>query len=470
MKNLDNNLVAELKAAFTELKEIQVQNKEAFKYLSKDLKGTILEAKTLLQNIPNIQSEEEFDDYETFRLKMMPLIIKQVDIYLDSTRNKKLNKGKGKDEPNSRLTRFLDFLKMEDLNNWEVAFEANVAIDAYLRDLYEKYTDAVTEFSLEKYALVAAKDIWFKLIMAGEETIEANIEQSDLGNPNPLNFQLSKSLDSIKNTKLIPKGLETKINNFQEKMLTEQAGGFSTFILQWEKIMKHIGSYDDSKREHASQSKKQNKLNFQNIYAVIEKLLATEEYFTFDDYMAKETIEDKANTENHSSPKKVENKKNSNKDNISHTTGAIFDADYVRTDKDITTILKEFNGTDIPFVAAPVLPGLEMKKKELDAWLKETGVLEGEIYDGDIKEFAGSLSDIANYLNKNKTAVIKIEGRSNYLVNGDQFLALRIAKARAEKIRKILINDFGAPASQIITDGIYSEKFDIGIVITLESK
>lgn len=460
-------LLKELSSCFAQLKQV---DKAALKYLSKDLKGTISEAKYLLQNIPKIEREEEFDDYETFRLKMMPLIIKQVDVYLDGTRNKKLNKGKGKDRPNSKLTTFLDFLKMEDLNNWEIAFEANSAIDAYLRDLYEKYTDEVTEFSLEKYALVAAKDIWLKLIMAEEAKIEADIHQSDLGNPNPLNFQLSESLGTIKNTKLIPKDLENKINSFQEKMLTEQAAGFSTFIVEWKRTIKHIVDYDNFKREHASQSKKQNNLNLQNMYAVVEKLLATEEYFTFNDYIAKEKITDQANTENHSSPQKVKNKKNSNKDNTSHTTGAIFDADYVRPDKDITTILKEFNGTTIPFVAAPVLPGLEMKKEELDAWLKETGILEGEIQEGNIKEFAASLVDIANYLNKNKTAVIKIEGRSTYLVNRDQSLAVEIAKARAKKIRKILVNDFGAPAGQIITDGIYSENFDIGIVITLESK
>jgi hypothetical protein len=399
---------------------------------------------------------------------MMPLIMGQIRDYLKSTFNKKLNKGKGVDQPNLRLAAFLDFLDIENIGSWKGAFEVNSAIDSYLRDLYEKYTDEVTDFSLKKYALVAAKNTWLNMIGIG--TLEANIDRSELGNPNPLNFQLSESLGSIKSTKLIPKGLESEINSFQEKMLAEQPDGFSTFIVEWKKVINHLARYDNSKREHASQSKKENKLNVQNMYVVVERLLATGEYFTFNDYIAKEKIKDQANTENHSAPNDVDNKKNSKKDNISKTTGAIFDADYVRPDKDITTILKEFNGTAIPFVAAPVLPGLEMKKEELDAWLKETGVLDGEIQDGSIKKFTKSLSDIANYLNKNETAVIKIEGRSTYLVDGKDYLAVKIANARAEKIRKILVNDFGAPASQIITDGIYSSKLDIGIVITLESK
>jgi hypothetical protein len=458
-------LLKELSSCFAQLKQV---DKAALKYLSKDLKGTILEAKDLLQKIPNIESEEEFDDYETFRLKMMPLIIDHIEDYIDRTHNEKLNKGKGKDQPNLGLAAVNDFLNIENIGSWKGAFEVNSAIDSYLKNLYEKYTDEVTEFSLEKYALVAAKNIW--LNMVGKGTLDANINQYDLGNPNPLNFQLSESLASIKSTKLIPKGLESEINSFQEKMLAEQPDGFSTFIVEWKELITHIGSYDNFKREHASQSKKQNNLNLQNMYAVLEKLLAADEYFTFNDYIAKEKIKDQANTENHSAPNDVDNKKNSKKDNISKTTGAIFDADYVRPDKDITTILKEFNGTAIPFVAAPVLPGLEMKKEELDAWLKETGVLDGEIQDGSIKKFAKSLSDIANYLNKNETAVIKIEGHSTYLVDGKEYLAVKIANARAEKIRKILVNDFGAPASQIITDGIYSSKLDIGIVITLESK
>jgi len=461
-------LLKELNTYFAQLKQV---DKAALKYLSKDLKSTILEAKDLLQKIPNIESEEEFDDYETFRLKMMPLIIGHIEDYLESTLNKKLNKGKGVDQPNLRLAAFLDFLDIENIGSWNGAFEANSAIDSYLRDLYEKYTDEVTEFSLKKYALVAAKNTWFNMV--GKGTLDANIDRSELGNPNPLNFQLSESLASIKSTKLIPKGLESEINSFQEKMLAEQPDGFSTFIVEWKKIINHLARYDNSKREHASQSKKENKLNLQNMYVVVEKLLATGEYFTFNDYIAKEKIKDQANTENHSVPKEIKNKKNSKKDNISKTTGAIFDADYIRPDKDITTILKEFNGTAIPFVAAPVLPGLEMEKDktlDIEVWLKETGVLDGEIQDGKIKEFAKSLSDIANYLNKNETAVIKIEGRSTYLVDGKDYLAVKIANARAEKIRKILVNDFGAPASQIITDGIYSSKFDIGIVITLESK
>ena len=350
------------------------------------------------------------------------------------------------------------------------AFNHNEKIEQYLQLLFKNYRDQLNEFSIERYAYIAAKDIWPVIILYDAPIKEVTITKYTLGEINPRDVQLSSELEKFKNKRLIPGKFKRMLDEYQALMLEKQPAGFVAFVRHWRDIIRHIIDYQGDNTPNSDRTSEHIDENTRRMLKIVVDLLATEEYFSYSDYMNREKIQDAANPENRKIPKNADRKVNRKKGNVSDTTGFIFNGEYMSKIPDPDVLVSEFNKLNVPFKPVPLLPShkpeqkQKMSKKEFQQWLNNSSKV-----DGDVNELKKNLYGIASYLKANPNQVINIHGTSNYgIVDGNISIPVQIAKARAQRIATILTVEYRIPANQVTTSGEYHSDNAIGITITLK--
>ena len=481
-------LLSALKAQLRRLQKLyKKRGKDISRYFPKDAKALIKGAKTILlkegalaSSNPAGQTESQppYPDYATFKQMVMPHIIKRIKEIADDGKNPRA-KVLGRKNVTVRMA-YLSFLgySAEEMKGPTTpdddvilaAFNNNEKIEQYLQLLFKNYRDQLNEFSIKRYAYIAGNDIWSFIILYNAPIKEVAITKYTLGQINPRDVQLSSELEKFKNKRLIPGKFKRMLDEYQALMLEKQPAGFVAFVRHWRDIIQHIIDYQINKAPNSDRASEHIDENIRRMLKIVVDLLATEEYFSYSDYMNREKIQDAANPENRKIPKNADRKVNRKKGNISDTTGFIFNGEYMSKIPDPDVLVSEFNKLNVPFKPVPLLPShkpeqkQKMSKKEFQQWLNNSSKV-----DGDVNELKKNLYGIASYLNANPNQVINIHGTSNYgIVDGNISIPVQIAKARAQRIATILTVEYRIPANQVTTSGEYHSDNAIGITITLK--
>lgn len=403
---------------------------------------------------------DPYPDYATFRAAIMPGLIITIGNYLDGYMNKTISQ-----RGNISYTKaFTDFLGIVDINdNWESSFRSNSTIDAYLQTIFTQYQSQLTAMSIGKYTKAVSTNIWFDFVIRGSSTAQSEITEADLGATNPYNYNLVDNLDGVPK-KLMPKRFRVTIVNYQNSMLTNEPEGYQRFTKEWGSTINRIKSYINTSTSNEGMSKDEIKQNIRNMFNAVNTLVQQGKYFTEDDYLQLEDITVIGNPEN-GIPAVAGKDKNKKGNNTSNSTDWIFNPEYVKVPPiNIPEEISRFNGLSIPFVPAPNLPS-DMSDSELDKWLADNEILDGEIPVGSLDNVRNELSTIALFLNRNTSETITITGQSNYgSGDGRDRIPRQIGLARADKIKSILTDFFGVNGSQINTIGVVGSP--IGIIIS----